>query len=118
VKILVCGGRDFADKDFLFDWLDDYRSRCLDPITHLIHGAARGADTLAGEWAALRGIQPVACPALWRAHGSKAAGPMRNAAMLQLWPDIVIAFPGGTGTANMVRQSRQAGILVVPAVPR
>ena len=37
---------------------------------------------------------------------------MRNRSMLALNPDLVLAFPGGIGTANMVRIAREAGILV------
>jgi ABC-type sugar transport system substrate-binding protein len=28
-------------------------------------------------------------------------------------PDIVVAFPGGTGTADMVRRARKAGVVVI-----
>jgi len=31
-------------------------------------------------------------------------------------PDIVLAFPGGTGTADMMRRARAAGVRVVEPV--
>ena len=59
----------------------------------------------------------LAFPAEWKKHG-KAAGPIRNRKMLQDGkPDLVLAFPGGRGTANMVELATDAGIRVmhVPA---
>jgi hypothetical protein len=106
-KVLVCGGRDFADQAKLERHLNAlHHAR---PITHLIHGGARGADLLGAEWAFKRGIQPVTCQALWGFYEG-AAGPVRNQAMLELGPDLVVAFPGGTGTQDMIDRARKAGV--------
>ena len=119
--LLACGGRDFTDRDAVFRALD--RAHAKRPVTMLIHGAARGADTLAGEWADDRGILSAAVKALWDKHGRQAAGPIRNRGMLELRPDAVVAFPGGAGTADMMTAAREAGVLVwepykqSPAVP-
>lgn len=79
----------------------------------IIHGGAAGADSSAGEWARSKyGVHEVKVNANWYLHG-KAAGPMRNAAMLLLKPDLVIAFPGDRGTAHMVKLAREAGVEVV-----
>jgi acyl-CoA synthetase (NDP forming) len=56
-------------------------------------------------------------PANWKKHG-KSAGPIRNQLMLDVGkPDLVIAFPGGSGTADMIRRARKAGVPVkeIPA---
>lgn len=98
IKILVCGGRKYTNKTFMWEWLD-LISRSND-ISHVINGFQRGADMLAHDWAMARGIQPVDVPAMWDAHGI-AAGPMRNRAMAALNPDLCIAFPGGNGTKSM-----------------
>lgn len=112
MKWLVCGGRNYANEWFAFMYLDRLRQEYWpEPVTHVIHGNARGADLLADAWADARGIQPVACRALWKFHG-KAGGSIRNGAMLPLQPDLVIAFPGGNGTADMVKQARRAGVEV------
>jgi hypothetical protein len=50
--------------------------------------------------------------AKWHVHG-RAAGPIRNGVMIDMRPDIVIAFPGGDGTADMVAQATEAGIRVI-----
>lgn len=115
MKVLVCGGRDFAATAFVFDVLD--AQHAIFHFTHVIHGDARGADTLADAWALSRGVQPVRCPALWKLHGSLIAGPKRNEAMAALHPDLVIAFPGGKGTANMLRIAAAQGIKTLKATP-
>lgn len=109
MKILVCGGRDYTDREAVFAAFD--RVHAKQPITLLIHGAARGADALADDWARARGVPREPHPADWAKHG-RSAGPRRNWRMLEAGPDGVVAFPGGRGTADMVRQARAAGVPV------
>jgi len=113
-RVLVCGGRDYTDKDILWDYLDACMSEWCFLV--LIHGDARGADRLSDAWAVEHGIQPAACRANWRRY-PRAAGPIRNNRMLILQPQKCIAFPGGTGTADMIRQceSRDIEVRRVPA---
>jgi len=110
MRVLVTGGRDFDDRALLTDALD--RLHAQHGFTVLIHGDASGADRLSGEWAASKGIQVEARPADWKKHG-RAAGPIRNSQMLDEQPELVIAFPGGKGTADMVRKAKQAGLKVM-----
>lgn len=114
IKILVCGGRKFHDKMFVWDWLDMLSN--ANNISHVITGGASGADRLADEWAEERVIQPVVCRALWRQSGT-AAGPIRNRAMASLGPDLCIAFPGGSGTKSMMAIARAANIRVIEISP-
>ena len=109
MKVLVCGGRNYQDRGRVFDVLDFLFEYELPEF--VIHGAAAGADSLAGEWAREVGAQEVICPANWKLWGPR-AGYMRNAAMLALLPELVVAFPGGKGTANMVKLARQNDIEV------
>jgi hypothetical protein len=111
-KVLVTGGRGFSDREVLFRVLDGIHNDT--GITHLIHGAARGADSLAGQWARERGVQEVACPANWNVHGRR-AGYLRNRAMAELQPELVVAFPGGIGTNMMVEMAEEHGIKVIDA---
>jgi hypothetical protein len=49
----------------------------------------------------------------WKRFG-RAAGPMRNERMLKEGrPDLVIAFPGRTGTAGMKALAREAGVMII-----
>lgn len=110
MRVLVCGGRDFTNIAFIWATLDRlHRDR---PFTAMIHGGARGVDTIAGDWAKTKPIERYVSKADWNAHG-KAAGPIRNAKMLEWKPDLVVAFPGGRGTADMVCKARVAGVETV-----
>lgn len=107
MRVLVTGGRSFENRALLFEAMDRLHEER--GISTLIHGAAKGADTLAGEWAESRGVEVIACPADWRRYG-RAAGPIRNKQMLvEHKPDLVVAFPGSTGTAHMVSIAEKAG---------
>jgi hypothetical protein len=113
-RYLICGGRDFADYVTMTKALNVL---ILHPEHSLIiHGDARGADRLAGQWGREHGAQVQAVPADWAGNGM-AAGPIRNAKMLDDYrPDVVIAFPGGRGTDDMIRKSRQRKLVVVQVV--
>lgn len=109
MKMIVCGGRNYADKDAVFNALD--RADSKRRITLVIHGAMSGADTLAAQWAHIRCVPYMAMPADWEAFGP-AAGPRRNQQMLDQVVDGVIAFPGGKGTGDMVSRAKKAGVPV------
>ena len=99
--VLVTGGRDYEDAATIYHVLDTVNAER--PIKYLMHGNARGTDRIAHKWALARGVQPVAFEALWDFEGD-AAGTRRNKRMIEfVVPDKVVAFPGGRGTANMMK---------------
>ncbi len=112
MRVIVCGGRDYHDSERVWRVLDGIHAReCI----HVVgHGAARGADSLAGAWARERGVMEFARPAQWTEYG-RAAGPRRNSELLrEVKPALVVVFPGGAGTADMRRKAqRQRGVKVV-----
>lgn len=116
MRVLVCGGRDYKDRERLYDVLYKHigaQGHPDNPRDVVIVGCAKGADTLAEEWAEYVGCRVKRFPADWNKHGN-AAGPIRNQQMIDEGnPKLVIAFPGGRGTADMVRRARAAGIKVV-----
>ena len=110
MRIVVTGGRDYGDGAAVAMALSAVHRK--HNIDLLIHGAARGADTLAANWARRAGVQVATFSADWRAHG-KAAGIIRNQSMLDIGkPDACVAFPGGRGTADMVARCSKAGLPV------
>jgi len=110
MRVLVCGGRAFSDGDLLSKVLWDVHAER--PIRDIIHGGAPGADYLAHVFSVMGGFNEIEFRADWERFG-KAAGPMRNQRMIDEGnPDLVIAFPGGRGTADMVRRAHRAGIPV------
>lgn len=110
MRVLVCGGREYDDWRTICWALDQY-ARNKPPAT-IIQGGAKGADFLAKVWAKYMAVDCEEYPADWKKHG-KAAGGIRNQQMLDEGkPDIVVAFPGGAGTADMIRRAKQAGVEV------
>lgn len=111
MRVLVCGGRNYNDRDRLWAVLDKLADEA--GIECIIQGGARGADSLASDYADHNGFYQEQYDADWDAHGTF-AGPMRNKRMLEEGrPDLVIAFPGGRGTADMVKKARKAGVEVI-----
>ena len=117
-RILICGGRDYDNRTYFFHFMD----RVLETIRGtgetpkrdmvIIHGAARGADSLADDYGRERGLRVIRYPADWNTH-KKAAGPIRNRLMLTDGkPHVIVAFEGGRGTANMIQQGKKAGVPV------
>lgn len=111
-RLIVCGGRDFTDYERVAAVLD--RLQAMRPIFAIWHGNAKGADTLADRWCRERGVKVFPVPAEWSKHGRR-AGPLRNQAMLGNHIDLVVAFPGGAGTEDMVKRAKAAGVLVTRA---
>ena len=99
---------------FLYDVLETFREKY--PTMELMHGGAKGADSWAHHWAVNKNIKTRVFKAEWNIYG-KAAGVIRNTEMVWQKPDIVIAFPGGTGTADMIKQSLKAELKVIQVDP-
>lgn len=127
LRILVTGSREFTAKRAiaraLIDVIDKHGAHLIvqdehgpkllwDQIT-VVHGAARGADRIAGHIAAVWGMQVEEHPADWDQHG-KSAGPIRNKKMVDLGADVCLAFPLGRsiGTRHCMRLAQAAGISV------
>lgn len=130
--VLVCGGRYYGvTKGSMGDEVLARRQRVhfalhmdelhlkFGPFTHVIHGDASGADSLAKRWALRKGIKQTPYPAAWTVDGQldRSAGPRRNQQMLtEGKPQLVVAFPGNSGTADMTERARMAGVKVVEVV--
>lgn len=123
-KILVCGGRSFDDYELLNDKLNSIcigRGWCTNldadlnwvPRVEIIQGGAKGADALADKWAVNGWCKVHEFPPLpeniekW---GYGTACLMRNQQMLDEGkPDLVVAFPGGRGTKDMIERAGRNG---------
>lgn len=107
--LLVCGDRHWFDEALIEE---EIRKAAPDLV---IHGAARGADYLAGKVARRLGIKVEEFRANWDKYG-KAAGPIRNQEMLDALLDYrngnacvsALAFhsdiESSKGTKDMIRK--------------
>lgn len=110
VIVLITGSREMDNFEYLKTTLDKYA------IAGIVHGDAKGADTLAQKYAEANDIltarHPIT-PQIWDKLGRK-AGPLRNQAMLDQHPTIslVLAFPvkDSRGTADMISRALKASI--------
>jgi hypothetical protein len=114
IRLLVCGSREWWDRDLLRQVLSNGWWNQL--IRVLVEGEARGADNMAREWAFDNGIEVEPYPADWDRYG-KPAGPIRNQQMLDEGePTLVVAFHddlyNSKGTRDMVKRAQRAGIQV------
>lgn len=110
MRVLICGGRDFDNMNAVSRAMRTVQERY--GVTCVIQGGARGADYLGKLWAEREGIPVFECRANWNRYG-KRAGPVRNGWMIEHGkPDLVVAFPGGAGTDNMLAQAAAAELII------
>lgn len=108
-RVIIAGGRDFADYALLSETMDDYLSKVTDDI-FIVCGQARGADTLGERYAKEHGYQVNYFPANWERFG-KSAGYIRNTEMAKN-ADALVAFWDGhsLGTKHMIATAEQLGL--------
>lgn len=110
MRVLVCGSRNWTDTRIIWNAMEVLKE-IGEPI-EIIHGAARGADTIAGKIATAFGFEVREFPADWEKDG-RAAGPMRNKVMLGTAPDLLYAFRTygpSRGTDHMISIAYAAGV--------
>lgn len=115
MHVIICGGRDYTPTPADLRWLNALHAE-RGRFGKILTGDASGVDTWAQWWAHHHRIPCQVFRAAWHEHG-RAAGPIRNAAMLAaLCKDAeqraIIALPGGKGTADMIRQGQAKGVAV------
>ena len=110
-KAIICGGRDYTPK---FWDQNEIAKLCIKHnIEEIVTGGATGADTFGARIAEEAEVTSTIFPAHWHTYGRR-AGMIRNTEMAEYLDDggdnIVIALPGGAGTALMVKIAR--GLLI------
>lgn len=122
----MTGSRRWTDEDMIRNLLAAIDRQEVPQVLHaldlpkvpahtLVHGGARGADTIAGEIAKDLGWTVEVHPADWAKH-KKAAGFIRNQAMVDLGADMCMAFikvdSQTGGTLDCMKRARMASITV------
>lgn len=126
LRVLITGSRDWTDFETIFKALDDALSLASGrgvPL-RVVHGAARGADSIAQAWYDDRkakgvDVQIERHPAKWTTLG-KRAGTVRNLEMIALGAEMCLAFPlpESIGTRHCMRHAQLNGIPVYEFAPR
>ena len=129
-RLIVCGGRNYGRPPASYDYFAntaaheahsrraaEQRARIFQTLdllrpSEIAHGGALGVDRAAGEWAEENTIRCTVFPARW--GSGYTPGLDRNRRMFSTFgPDGTVAFPGGTGTADMERVTLGGGAFLV-----
>lgn len=108
IRIAFTGGRDYKNKELVIRVLDLLGG---DRDIEVLVGDASGLDSLVYELTTYHKCRVFAAD--WDNYG-RAAGPRRNRAMLvEGKAELLVAFPGGRGTANCIRTAHELDIPVL-----
>lgn len=114
MKVLICGGRDLNEK-LVCTWLENNFLTLFPDCTMIVHGGAKGADNGAHKFCVKENFPETVYAVSkeeWNKYG-RAAGVLRNQKMLdQENPDIILAFPGGRGTKDMIIRGKKNKLIV------
>lgn len=117
MRILVTGSRNYGNRIDVWAALDQQLAEHR-AFTLVVGDCPTGADKHARDWAARWWIPVEVHRADWKTHG-RAAGPLRNHAMVASGADLCLAFPLGRspGTRGCMRLAAAAGIPVKEHTP-
>lgn len=108
IRVLFCGSRDWTAEAPIAAVI-----HLLPPNAVVLHGAADGADTIAGRLARQRGLNVIPVRAAWHRFGNR-AGHLRNIELRGRGVDAGFAFPLGlsSGTYDMISILESTGVPV------
>jgi len=116
VNIIVAGGRDFRDYEYLSKTLTNYISKNhFDAEVGIVSGMARGADAAGHAYAMNNGLAVAQFPAKWDLYG-KSAGYKRNEEMAHFANELIAFYDGvsrGTGHMIKIMENMKKPVLVV-----
>lgn len=106
--VLFTGSRDWTNVDKVVEVMLE-----LPPDTVIVHGGARGLDTIVDRVAKAIGLKVIPYPADWSTNDAR-EGLYRNSQMLhESKPDKVLGFRtklNSKGTNDMLKKAGQSGI--------
>lgn len=113
MKLIVSGSRDIRDKQAVREAIQD-ADLLFGPVDEIVHGGARGVDSLADSIAKDMGFPEITVfHADWKEYG-KAAGPRRNHEMAEYGDALVAVWDGQSrGTKIMIQKALAYGLDVL-----
>ena len=112
MRLIIAGGRTMRPTDTTVDgWVTTAVQRFgLGPVSCVLSGGAQGIDRAGEQWARMRGVKVERHPPDWVAFG-KAAGPIRNRAMVLLGDALICCWDGRSrGSRSILEAARARGI--------
>lgn len=106
MRVAVCGGKDFLATYLIGSVL--LRLHRDSHISELLIGNCRGVDAIVAEWAERTGIPVSYYNSDWLSYGAD-ADDVRNQTLLAERPDIIVLFPGGKRTNDLLNKAIEAG---------
>jgi hypothetical protein len=110
MRLLVIGGRHFDEVVLVLDVLSQLHRHYA--IGALIRQATPGAESYAGYWAGLHGVHEIVFIPYLRRKGSFSDHERNTRMLTEGKPDALVAFPGGKGTADMVKKAKTYGLAI------
>lgn len=113
VRIIIAGGRDFNDYDFLKKEASIFISE-IDNGDHIeiVSGGAKGVDLLGEKFAEEKNLELIVFAADWKKFG-RAAGPKRNAQMAKYATHLLSFWNGESkGTKSMLTLAKKENLKV------
>jgi hypothetical protein len=114
-NLIVAGSRDLIHNQHcvvvanaIQQWISEHG-----PVTRVLCGDCRGADTFGRHWAETVGVSVLRYQPDWDRYG-KAAGPFRNRAMVRDADGLVVVrYRDSRGSKNVLGLAQEKGIPIV-----
>lgn len=111
--VLCCGSRNWSDWTVIK--LTLYRMMLAVGFFRVLHGGARGADSISGGAAQQLNLDVDVVRPDWSRYGT-AAGFIRNVTMLERRPDYVIAFWDGRSRGTLHTIQKAVNVYRIPTI--
>ena len=112
MKVLISGSRKLTNYETVKQAIEELETREGQKITMLLHGGAKGADTLAEKWAQKNGIKTQVLKPDYEKHHPKSAPIIRNIELVKLADKTLALYSGSErtgGTGFTAMETEKAG---------
>ncbi|WP_248805026.1 DUF2493 domain-containing protein [Pseudomonas sp. MWU13-2100] len=108
MRVLICAGRYYLNAAMCRKALEAYHQTRR--ISVLIHGGNQFLGSEVEDWARENGTHLVRYPSNWQLYGKQAERRRNQFMLTDSEPELVIAFPGGHDTEELLAQAKAMNI--------